>query len=155
MHLKTLINTSSAILRQIEVIIDEIKEKNKNHPDVITGLIPTLSPAMFTSILCSQQLHNYFPQLQKRNARQEKKGMTSLIKEVIKIWLDLKTRSCSFQRIQVFLAQEKVDIVAFMRETLSPREQVFKKKEWLCFEAEMKVQLWPSQLQTYKNLMEN
>lgn len=81
--------------------------------------------------------------------------MTSLIKEVIKIWLDLKTRSCSFERIQVFLTQEKVDIVAFMRETLSPRDQVFKKKEWLCFEAEMKVQLWPSQLQTYKNLMQN
>jgi hypothetical protein len=48
--------------------------------------------------------------------------MTSLIKEVIKIWLDLKTRSCSFERIQVFLTQEKVDIVAFMRETLSPRD---------------------------------
>jgi hypothetical protein len=40
-----------------------------------------------------------------------------------------------------------------MREVLSPREVVFDKNEWLCFEAEMKVQLWPSQLETYNNLM--
>jgi hypothetical protein len=69
------------------------------------------------------------------------------------MWLELKTRMASFERIEYLLAQEKVDVVALMREVLSPREVVFQKNEWLCFEAEMKVQLWPSQLETYNNLM--
>jgi hypothetical protein len=39
----------------------------------------------------------------------------------------------SFDRIQYLLAQEKIDVVAVMREVLSPRKVVFKKNEWLCF----------------------
>lgn len=47
-----------------------------------------------------------------------------------------------------------MDVVALMREVRSPRREVREKCYWLCFEAENKVQLWSSQLDTYKNLTE-
>lgn len=42
-----------------------------------------------------------------------------------------------------------------LRETSSPRAQVLKNPSWICFEAEMKIQIWSSQLETYNNLMRN
>ena len=71
----------------------------------------------------------------------------------MKIWIALKTRLASLQRAKVLMEGKKIDIVALMREILSPRKDVYKKTPWLCFEAEMKVQIWPSQLETYNNLM--
>lgn len=45
-----------------------------------------------------------------------------------------------------------IDAISLMREAESPRNVVWKRPYWLCFEAENKVQLWLSQLQTYENL---
>lgn len=57
-----------------------MKKQNETHPDVITGLRPTISPAMYTSILCEKDLIlEYYPALKKDIAKQ--------LKETIKIWL--------------------------------------------------------------------
>jgi 2,4-dienoyl-CoA reductase-like NADH-dependent reductase (Old Yellow Enzyme family) len=81
---------------------------------------------MYTSILCEKDIiMEYYPGLNREAAK--------MIKEVIKIWLELKTRTASFERTEQLLAKEKVDVVAVMREVLSPRNEVFQKNEWLCF----------------------
>jgi hypothetical protein len=57
--------------------------------------------------------------------------------------------------MEQLLNAKKIDVVAIMREVLSPRDKIFKRNEWLCFEAEMKVQLWLSQIKTFKHLIYN
>lgn len=44
------------------------------------------------------------------------------LKLSIKIWMDLKTRVASYERIKILLNHEKVDIVALLREVQSPRK---------------------------------
>jgi hypothetical protein len=66
----------------------EIKYSNESHPDVITGIRPTISPAMYTSILCEKDvIFDYFPQISSDSEKS--------IKHIIKIWLTLKTKTAS------------------------------------------------------------
>lgn len=44
------------------------------------------------------------------------------LKLILKIWMVLQTRIASFQRLQLHLKSEKVDIVALLREVGSPRK---------------------------------
>jgi hypothetical protein len=59
--------------------------------------------------------------------------------------------------MEQLLNAKKIDVVAIMREVLSPRDKIFEREgnEWLCFEAEMKVQLWLSQINTFEHLINN
>lgn len=50
--IKTLKGKALSIIYRIDNIINKMKEENEPHPDIITGVRPTLSPAMYTSILC-------------------------------------------------------------------------------------------------------
>ena len=61
----------------------------------------------------------------------------------------------SCERIISILEKPTLDKVALYRECESPRAEIESKMHWVCFEAEMKVQIWESQQQTYQTLMEN
>lgn len=76
-------------------MINGLKKSMSNHPDIISGLRPTLAPAMYTSVLCSDELLEYFPGLSKK--------AKEAIENIIKFWLDLKTRIASIERIKLYL----------------------------------------------------
>ena len=69
----------------------------------------------------------------------------------------LTVRYDSCRRIELIFSENnpKVDKIALFRECESPRMEVQKKIYWVCFEVEMKLQIWISQYQTYHTLMHN
>ena len=71
------------------------------------------------------------------------------------MFLIVRLDSC--KRIELITSgkNSKIDKVALLRECESPRQEIEKKIYWVCFEAEMKLQIWISQYQTYHTLMQN
>ena len=114
-------------MAKLDKFFQSIREKNKDHLDIISRARPTFSEVFFTKILCVPNLLTFFfPLINKANA--------DFLKEIIKIWMAFKTRISSLERINRLLKKkEKFDIVSLMREILSPREEIYKKKEWLSF----------------------
>ncbi len=65
MIVEKLINEDGrTILAKIEDLINEIKRKNEKHPDVVTGIRPSLSFICFTKILCQKgTIKDFLPYL--------------------------------------------------------------------------------------------
>ena len=74
---------------------------------------------------------------------------------LVEIWMLLTVRIDSCQRILYITSTKNktIDKVALFRECESPRQVIEQKMYWVCFEAEMKLQIWASQYQTYHTLM--
>lgn len=49
----------------------------------------------------------------------------------------------------------EVDKIALFRECQSPRTEIEQRIHWVCFEAEMKLQIWKLQYETFRTLFED
>ena len=77
--------------------------------------------------------------------------------QLVRIWMSLTVQADSLERLTKILEgkrTDQIDKVALFRECESPRHEVESKDYWVCFEAEMKLQIWVSQFETFSNLME-
>lgn len=83
------------------------------------------------------------------------------ITELIRCWMLFTVKLDSSVRILNILHHTQVvgqnddfetDKVALFREFESPRDKIEKKIYWVCFEAEMKIQIWLSQFKTYESM---
>ena len=136
--------------REIEKILNWVRLQNKEHLDVVAGIHPILSPFDFTSLMKDpQQLEEFYP-------KTEKTCQSRLLK-LIRLWVALTVQQDSVERILYILEnkdQNKIDKVALFRECKSPRTQIEEKDYWVGYEAEMKIQIWSSQFETFQTLME-
>ena len=77
--------------------------------------------------------------------------------KLIRLWVALTVQQDSIERILHILEnkdKDKIDKVALFRECESPRTQIEEKDYWISYEAEMKIQIWSSQFETFRALME-
>ena len=94
-----------------------------------------------------QQIDGFYPEIDEGCKR-------NLIK-LIKLWIALTVQQDSVERILHILENKnKIDKIALFRECESPRAQIEENDHWVSFEAEMKIQIWSSQFETFRALME-
>ena len=138
-----------------EAVIKGTMWQNSAHIDIFTGHRPTLSHLDFVEILLTERqqdpenslLSKIFPEI----GKEDRESLVLLIQ----MWMLLTVRIDSCERILNIIQQsdKTIDKVALLRECESPRNIIEKKIFWVCFEAEMKLQIWASQYQTYHTLM--
>ena len=61
------------------------------------------------------------------------------------MWMVLTVQSDSVKRLIAIFDCDQIDKVSLFRECESPREEIESRDHWVCFEAEMKLQIWVSQ----------
>ena len=124
--------------RKMEKIFNWIRLQNKEHSDVYSGIRPTFGSFDFTAMLKDpQHLYEFYPSIDHRTREQ--------FLELVRLWLALTVQQDSLERLLHIVRGEKVDKVALFRECESPRAEIEKRDFWVCFEAEMKLQIWVSQ----------
>ena len=130
--------------------------QNSAHIDVFTGHRPTLSHLDFVEILLTERLQDSQNSLLSKIFPEAGKEDRQSFIFLIQMWMLLTVRMDSCERILsiVYSGNKSVDKVALLRECESPRNIIEKKMHWVCFEAEMKLQIWESQYQTYHTLMQ-
>ena len=133
--------------RKMERIFNWIRLQNKEHSDVRSGIRPTFSAFDFTAMLKDPRyLLEFYPKIDEKTQNQ--------FLELVRLWFGLTVQQDSLGRLLHIVKAEKVDKVALFRECESPRAEIEKRDCWVCFEAEMKLQIWVSQFETFKSLME-
>ena len=133
--------------RKMERIFNWIRLQNKEHSDVCSGIRPTFSAFDFTAMLKDPRyLPEFYPNIDEKIRKQ--------FLDLVRLWFALTVQQDSLGRLLHIVKGEKVDKVALFRECESPRAEIEKRDCWVCFEAEMKLQIWVSQFETFKSLME-
>jgi hypothetical protein len=77
------------------------------------------------------------------------------MQQLIKHWLQLKVEGDCLTRLEGKLSDENVDVIEILRECESPRKVINEKPYWNFFEVEMKLQIWLSQFETFKGLVQS
>lgn len=133
---------------EMEQVFNWIRLQNKKHSDVYSGIRPTFNSFDFTAMIKDPSfLSEFYPSIDQTTR--------DAFLKLVRLWLALKVQRDSFKRLTHIVKKgETVDKVALFRECESPRKLIEEKGYWVCFEVEMKLQIWDSQFQTFKTLMQ-